>query len=66
MLNGFIRHKVDMVNARLVGKGYKKNLSINYFEVFPSVVKLETIHMLITLVLEKNGIFIKAVLSQLS
>lgn len=66
MLNGFIRHKVDMVKARLVGKGYKKNLSINYFEVFPSVVKLETIHMLITLVLEKNGIFIKAVLSQLS
>lgn len=55
-----------MVNARLVGKGYKKNLSINYFEVFPSVVKLETIHMLITLVLEKNGIFIKVVLSQLS
>lgn len=54
MLNGFIRHKIDMVKARLVGKGYKKNLSINYFEVFPLVVKLEIIHMLITLVLEKK------------
>ena len=41
---------VDHFKARLVPKGYKKNPSIDYFEVFVHVTRLDTIRIIISLI----------------
>ncbi|PKI72008.1 hypothetical protein CRG98_007624 [Punica granatum] len=45
---------VDRLKARLVVKGYKQKLEINYFEVFAPVVRLDTIRLIITLAIQRG------------
>ena len=40
---------IDRYKARLVVKGYKQNLEIDYFEVFAPVVRFDTVLMIIFL-----------------
>jgi len=46
--------EIDRFKARLVAKGYKQNPSIDYFEVFAPVARLDTIRMLISLSAQNN------------
>jgi Reverse transcriptase (RNA-dependent DNA polymerase) len=39
---------IDMHKARLVVKGYRHKVGINYDEVFASVARMETIRLLIS------------------
>ncbi|RDX73399.1 putative mitochondrial protein, partial [Mucuna pruriens] len=41
--------EIDRFKARLVAKGYKQKSSIDYFEVFAPVARLDTIHIIISL-----------------
>ena len=45
--------KVNWFKVRLVTKGYKQKLRIDYFKVFTPVTKLDTIHMKIVLTVSK-------------
>ena len=45
--------KVNWFKVRLVTKGYKQKLRIDYFKVFTPVTKLDTIHMTIILIVSK-------------
>ena len=45
--------KVNWFKVRLVTKGYKQKLRIDYFKVFTPVTKLDTIHMTIILTVSK-------------
>ena len=45
--------KVNRFKVRLVTKGYKQKLRIDYFKVFTPVAKLDTIHMKIALTVLK-------------
>ena len=45
--------KVNWFKVRLVTKGYKQKLRIDYFKVFTPVTKLDTIHMTIVLTVSK-------------
>ena len=45
--------KVNWFKVRLVTKGYKQKLRIDYFKVFTPVAKLDTIHMTIALTVMK-------------
>ena len=46
--------EVDRHKTRLVAKGYKQKLGIDYFEVFALVVRFDTICMIISLVAQNN------------
>ena len=41
--------EIDRYKARLVVKGYKQKIGIDYEEVFPPVARMETIRLLISL-----------------
>ena len=41
---------VDQFKVRLIAKGYKQKLSIDYFKVFTPVTKLDIVLMIIALV----------------
>lgn len=41
--------EIDCFKAQLVAKGYKQKPDIDYFEVFASVARMDTIHMIISL-----------------
>lgn len=49
-LIGFkLNNEIDCFKARLIAKGYTQKPSIDYFDMFASVVKLDTVHIIISL-----------------
>ncbi|RDX94309.1 hypothetical protein CR513_23320, partial [Mucuna pruriens] len=42
--------KVEKYKARLIAKGYKQQHEVDYDEMFASIVRMKTIHLLISLV----------------
>ena len=51
--------EIEMHKARLVAKGYSQNAGMDYDEVFAPLARLETIRLIISLVVKKNGRFFK-------
>ena len=45
---------VDRFKARWVVKGYKQKPSIDYFEVFAPIARLDIVRMIIALTAQKN------------
>jgi hypothetical protein len=48
---------VDRYKARLVGKGFKQRFGIDYSDTFSLVVKSATIHLVLSLVVPRGGVF---------